>query len=256
MKNLVVEPDWLASNELLMFDTCRTYLCAALGRPADLNSVVQPGRNRSSVDLVPMIQSLLAERKVKKPSGIAVTVGPGSFTGTRIGVSTARNLGMLWSIPVIPIFSLQLYAESILRLQTRGAADGEEVVHPQPGRGQAIQPFVVSLDGKQNRFYSLLVRETSSVFQTMPEQLMDWTPAEMEPDTVIYCDAPDLLKERLPQKEMVRMLPQPDPESFFRLMEGGAFQALPYESVIPVYVRKDPATARYPRGFQHKPASE
>ncbi len=226
-----IGPSWLC------IDTCGPYLCVALGSAAAFESIVQPGQNRSSIDLVPAIQKLLSAAKRDKPDAIAVTVGPGSFTGARIGVSTARNLGMLWNIPVRPFYSLQLYAESI--------------------RNKA--PLLVCLDGKQNKFYSLLIRKPEQVYETREADLQDLTPAQIAStislDIDIFCDAPELLKERLPEARPVLSLPQPDPESFFRLLDRSAGQALSYNSIIPVYVRSDPATAKYPDGFQHKPES-
>ncbi len=43
-------------------------------------------------------------------SAIAVSVGPGSYTGLRIGVSTAKGLAYALSIPVIAIDTLQIIA--------------------------------------------------------------------------------------------------------------------------------------------------
>ena len=225
----------------LCIDTCGPYLCVTLGSADRFESVVQPGQNRSSIDLVPAIKKLLEDAGLKKPDSIAVTAGPGSFTGTRIGVSTARNLGMLWNIPVQPFYSLQFYAEPLSRLATSALS------------------FMVSLDGKQNKFYSLIVTDSSRIYDTTEDHLMDLNPEQLvtqtSPEMPIYCDAPDLLKERLPEPRQVLSLPQPEPESFFRLLDRSAGHPLPYRNIVPVYVRSDPATAKYPEGFQHRPES-
>ena len=42
--------------------------------------------------------------------GIVVGVGPGSFTGVRIGIAAARALGLAWDVPVTGIGSLALMA--------------------------------------------------------------------------------------------------------------------------------------------------
>lgn len=42
--------------------------------------------------------------------GIVVGVGPGSFTGVRIGIAAARALGLAWDVPVTGIGSLALIA--------------------------------------------------------------------------------------------------------------------------------------------------
>ena len=60
-------------------------------------------------DLLPMTAQLLSEAGVKKSqlSYIAASIGPGSFTGIRIGVSTARGLGQALDIPVIGVPTLE-----------------------------------------------------------------------------------------------------------------------------------------------------
>ena len=45
-----------------------------------------------------------------KPSLISITNGPGSFTGLRVGLTTAKMLGLAWNIPIVPVDTLQAIA--------------------------------------------------------------------------------------------------------------------------------------------------
>lgn len=50
-----------------------------------------------------------------KPDAIAVSCGPGSYTGLRIGVSEAKGLCYGWNIPLIAIETLTVMAARVLR---------------------------------------------------------------------------------------------------------------------------------------------
>ncbi|WP_114748693.1 tRNA (adenosine(37)-N6)-threonylcarbamoyltransferase complex dimerization subunit type 1 TsaB [Pleomorphovibrio marinus] len=62
--------------------------------------------------LVPLIEALLLQfgLKVSRLDAIAVSKGPGSYTGLRIGVSTAKGLCYAHDLPLIGIDSLNAYA--------------------------------------------------------------------------------------------------------------------------------------------------
>lgn len=62
--------------------------------------------------LVPMIAQVL-EQAQKTPSditGVAVAVGPGSFTGVRVGLSTARGVGLALNVPVYGVTNFEATA--------------------------------------------------------------------------------------------------------------------------------------------------
>ncbi len=44
---------------------------------------------------------------LKKIKFIAVSIGPGSFTGTRIGISTAKGLALSLKIPIVPVTTIE-----------------------------------------------------------------------------------------------------------------------------------------------------
>ena len=58
-----------------------------------------------SETLLPMIDEIvrMTETEPSTIEAIAVAAGPGSFTGLRIGSSTAKGLGMAYEIPIIPV---------------------------------------------------------------------------------------------------------------------------------------------------------
>ena len=72
------------------------------------------GRGHGEV-LVPAIERLEAwsEVRLSQVGGIAVGIGPGLFTGLRVGVSTARALAQVLGVPVVGIGSLDVLAFAV-----------------------------------------------------------------------------------------------------------------------------------------------
>ncbi|MDR2713059.1 MAG: tRNA (adenosine(37)-N6)-threonylcarbamoyltransferase complex dimerization subunit type 1 TsaB [Clostridiales bacterium] len=65
---------------------------------------------------LPLLESLLnaAETPLQEMTALAVTVGPGSFTGLRIGLATVKAWGQALKLPLVPITTLEAIARANL----------------------------------------------------------------------------------------------------------------------------------------------
>ena len=68
-----------------------------------------------SQKLMPMIENMLSlsDLNVREIDAIAVCEGPGSFTGLRIGMATAKAIAHVNDIPVIGVNSLEVLAANM-----------------------------------------------------------------------------------------------------------------------------------------------
>ncbi|MEJ0063033.1 MAG: tRNA (adenosine(37)-N6)-threonylcarbamoyltransferase complex dimerization subunit type 1 TsaB [Alphaproteobacteria bacterium] len=100
--------------------------------------------------LIPLIEDVLREAGADFSAleRIAVTRGPGSFTGIRIGLAAARGLGLALGIPVVGVDRFSLYRDAI-------APDGDLLVVVDskrrelfcrffPQAGEAGEPFLAT----------------------------------------------------------------------------------------------------------------
>ena len=89
--------------------------------------VFEGGENSHSVTLIPEIDKLFlsAGCGLKDMDCIGTVVGPGSFTGTRIGVAAVKGLCGPLGIPVVPVNFFQINAER----KTQNADCEEKIIY-------------------------------------------------------------------------------------------------------------------------------
>ncbi|MBK8443767.1 MAG: tRNA (adenosine(37)-N6)-threonylcarbamoyltransferase complex dimerization subunit type 1 TsaB [Sphingobacteriales bacterium] len=92
-------------------DTCMV----ALSKAGHIVSILNTPKEKSHTEqLTMMINSVIKESKVemKDIQAVAINAGPGSYTGLRIGTSTAKGLCFALNIPLIALNTLQIAAKA------------------------------------------------------------------------------------------------------------------------------------------------
>src|SRR3954449_10890345 len=102
-------------NPLLALDTGSPLVSVALARDGAVVAARSVEQERSSTRLLEMVREVLEEAGIRigDLGGIAVLRGPGSFTGSRIGLATALGLHQALGIPATALPSLQALAFSM-----------------------------------------------------------------------------------------------------------------------------------------------
>ena len=65
-------------------------------------------------EIIPLIKNLLIDQNTKLSdlTGIAICIGPGLYTGTRVGAMTAKTLSYSMDIPLFPFTSFDIFKDS------------------------------------------------------------------------------------------------------------------------------------------------
>lgn len=99
--------------QILGIDTA-TLVCsvALVSEKATLAEYTLQTRKTHSERLLPLIAAMLSHAGLapNELDGVAVAAGPGSFTGLRIGMVTAKTLGQALNVPVAGISTLEALA--------------------------------------------------------------------------------------------------------------------------------------------------
>jgi tRNA threonylcarbamoyladenosine biosynthesis protein TsaB len=115
------------------------------------------GRPGHAAELMPAVARVMDDAEVgwDDVEAIAVGVGPGTFTGLRIGIATARALAHARGIAVRPVSSLAALADPLDRERARlpliDARRGELFAALYGPEGERWPPFVASPDALAER---------------------------------------------------------------------------------------------------------
>ena len=172
---------------ILAVDTALNACSVAILRSGEiLLSRVEPMVKGQAERLAPLAREVLAEAGIA-PSAldrIAVTRGPGAFTGLRIGLAFARGLAVALDRPCVGISTLEVLAHAASAQRTLAAIEvaGSLFVGAWEGRACVLEPSRLRADdalGKLSGDWTL----TGPGAQTLARLRPDWP--------VVFQDLPD-----------------------------------------------------------------
>ena len=101
---------------LVAIDTATRFASLALYKPGRvLAEYTWQSNNNHTVEMMPSLVDMLTRQGMRpdQVKAIAVTIGPGSFTGLRIGLAVAKGLAMGLDAPVIGVPTLDILPHAI-----------------------------------------------------------------------------------------------------------------------------------------------
>ncbi|RUO78747.1 tRNA (adenosine(37)-N6)-threonylcarbamoyltransferase complex dimerization subunit type 1 TsaB [Idiomarina tyrosinivorans] len=101
----------------LAIDTSTENCSVALLANGNVYSRTSESPRTHSQKVLGYIDELLEQAQISRKAiqGIAVAVGPGSFTGVRIGLAIAQGLGFSLGLKLLPVSTLTLLAQQALK---------------------------------------------------------------------------------------------------------------------------------------------
>lgn len=192
-------------------------------------------RTTHSERLLPAVERLLEDAgvAVKDLEAVAVTVGPGSFTGIRIGVATAKGFAYALQKKLIGVSTLEAFACQF----------------------QAFPGIVVPMiDSRRSEVYAQAFHGGASLAGPWAEPLqnvLDWCRSQAQP-CLIVGDGSLTYRDQIKQGLPKAVFPPPE----FALLRPAAVAGLGWEklqagewadpfTVNPVYLRKTEAELKW-----------
>jgi tRNA threonylcarbamoyladenosine biosynthesis protein TsaB len=196
------------------------------------------GGSRMSESFLRAVDLLLAQPGAGgvRPTHVAVSAGPGSFTGLRVGMAAAKGFCFGWGVPLVPVGTLHALAWRFRR------------------EGVTLCPIQ---DARKGELYSATFRlEAGRLLRLSPDRTIapDALAASLPPGPVLFCgDAVPPFREFLGDRfGGGALFPPPGEEGpcasaiggvALEILRSGA--ALPDPSAaVPCYVRQSEAEAR------------
>ncbi|NCF57701.1 MAG: tRNA (adenosine(37)-N6)-threonylcarbamoyltransferase complex dimerization subunit type 1 TsaB [Bacteroidetes bacterium] len=112
---------------LLLIDSSNQQCSIALSEGDQIVAsadAIEPGSYIHAEQLHVLIQEVMTHHAFDQLDGIVISNGPGSYTGLRIGMSSAKGLAYALDIPLMAVSTLQCIAMGALKAASDGGVQG------------------------------------------------------------------------------------------------------------------------------------
>lgn len=116
---------------ILYIETATDVCSVALSKGSEIIGLKEEaGGNNHAKHLLPFVDEVLKQAGVSMTeiNGVAVSIGPGSYTGLRIGVSTAKGIAYTAGIPVMAVSTLESIAQGAKTLWAESSSEQPQIV--------------------------------------------------------------------------------------------------------------------------------
>ena len=233
--------------KILAFDTALNACSVAIADDSQILAHAHEKRRRGHAEaLLPMIEAEMKKAGLtyNDLDLIAVTVGPGTFTGLRIGLAAARGIAIAAKIPIIGITTLEALAAAVPLAVTKG------------------RPVIATADARRGEIYmqafarkeedEIIVPLTSPVAVKTQKAI-----ASLDIEAAVLVGSGATLLKELPdfdsgKNEILNLSDDPDAIDLIRIAAARGIPAVDTPPPAPLYLRapdaklpggKDPASS-------------
>jgi tRNA threonylcarbamoyladenosine biosynthesis protein TsaB len=162
---------------ILHIETATEICSVALSRGKQLIALKEESKGLSHAEkLIPFIEELVKSNQlqISDINAVAVSIGPGSYTGLRIGASTAKGLCYALDIPVITISTLKSIA-----------------IGAQQDRFEIEKPYLLApmIDARRMEVYTALYSPEMKLMNEIHAEIIDEESFKeiLKQNIVIFC---------------------------------------------------------------------
>ncbi len=156
---------------ILSIETSTTVCSVAIHRDGALLANKETDEsNAHSSKLMLFIEACLkeSESSVQDLNAIAVSAGPGSYTGLRIGVSTAKGLAYAQNIPIVAVSAMESLAKKVLKIE----ADEGYIIPVLDARRMEVYAQVFDFDLQEKKEIESVILDQGSFANLLNEGLV------------------------------------------------------------------------------------